>query len=362
MEKYKKSAYIGINIVIYLSLGYLALKYALAIILPFAISFLIVATTRPLVDKISRHSRVPKSVISLFVVGTMLIAIVYLLILTTSALLDQIGSIISKISASLGSDSSYITSIITFLEELMNKFPFLKGSVGAGDSLYAIATEMAMNTLTALSTKITVALGRTVASMPEIIVTVIVILLSLFYFSKDYKKITSAMCNSLPGGVKEYLPSVKRDVLCATTGYLRSYLIILLITFAEIFFGLLILRVENAFAISLIIAVVDMLPVLGVGAVLVPWSLLSFAMQNTRLGIGLLVLFLIVYVARQIIEPRIVSAQMNVHPLIAIFAMYAGLKIAGIGGMIIAPFFAFVCKAVYEGIKNKNETKKEVEK
>ena len=117
----------------------------------------------------------------------------------------------------------------------------------------------------------------------------------------------------------------------------------------------MILKIENAFAIAVIVAIVDLLPILGVGTVLVPWSLICAVTGNNKLAIGLLILFVIVYVVRQVIEPRIVSYQMNVHPLMAIFAMYAGLKIAGIGGMLIAPFLAFVAKTLYDGLKNDNE-------
>ena len=134
---------------------------------------------------------------------------------------------------------------------------------------------------------------------------------------------------------------------------------LLFITFAEVFSGLLILGVENAFVFSVIISLVDLLPILGVGTVLVPWSLISLAMGNTKLAIGLVILFAVVYLVRQVIEPKIVSSQMNVHPLIAVFSMYAGLKIAGLGGMIVAPLLAFVTKTVYDGLKKEKSIEKE---
>ena len=91
------------------------------------------------------------------------------------------------------------------------------------------------------------------------------------------------------------------------------------------------------------------------GVVLLPWALIVFMGGNTPLSIGLLILYTVVYLLRQIEEPRIVGKQMNVHPLFALFTMYAGLKIAGIGGMIAAPFIAFVIKTVYGSLKNKKD-------
>lgn len=362
MEKYKKSAYIGINIVIYLALAYVFLRYALGILLPFALSLLIVSISRPIVLKISNHSRVPKSVISLFVTGTILISLVYLLILASGAVLDQIGNIITKISEHLSKEDNYITATLSFIEGLIERFPFLESNISNNTSVYSVALNMATNMVSTLSTQLTQGVGKIIASMPEIIITVVVVILSLFYFSKDYTKITKKLSSLLPSSVRSRLLGIKRDVFFVISSYLRSYLLILLITFAEVFAGLLILGIENAFAIAIIIALVDMLPILGVGTVLIPWSLISLIAGNTSLSIGLVVLFCVVYVVRQFIEPKIVSSQLNVHPLLAIFAMYAGLKIAGIGGMIVAPFLAFVGKTVYDGIKKDNEKQKGVEK
>ena len=221
---------------------------------------------------------------------------------------------------------------------------------------------MAKNMVNTFSSGITKTVGGIIASMPKTVVTVVVIVLSLFYFSKDYGKISAWIRGLFPEKMRDRLPRVKKDVLYAFSGYVRSYAILTLITFAQVFAGLMILGIEGAFALSVVIALVDLLPVLGVGTVLVPWSIFSFATGNDKLGIGLLVLFTIVYILRQIIEPKIVSTQMNIHPLIAVFSMYAGLKIAGIGGMIISPFLAFGIKTLYDGLKKGNETKKEVEK
>ena len=111
---------------------------------------------------------------------------------------------------------------------------------------------------------------------------------------------------------------------------------------------------------AILIAFVDMLPVLGVGTVLIPWSIIELINGNMFVGIGLIVLFVIVYIVRQIAEPRVLSSQMDVHPLTTLFAMYAGLKILGIGGMIIAPFFAFVIKTVYKSIKKEKNVENQV--
>ncbi len=358
LEKLKKSIYIGVGILVYLLLAYLFLKYAIGIILPFAVSFAIVVFSRPLVDKISKYTKVSKSVISLFVIGFCLFLIIYLLIIASGAILEQIGNIINLVSEHLSKEDNYISKILLFIEGIFEKFPFLKNDLAQDTSVYSVALDMAKNALNTFSASITKAVGSFIASMPEIIVTAIVILLSLFYFSKDYSKITAKIGKYLPQSIKNRLPRVKKDILFVMSSYIRSYLILLFITFAEVFSGLLILGIENAFTISILVALVDLLPILGVGTALVPWALISLMVGNTKLAIGLVILFAIVYVVRQIIEPKIVSAHMNVHPLLTIFAMYAGLKIAGLGGMIVAPLLAFVTKTIYDGLKKEKSIEK----
>lgn len=362
MEKYKKIAYIGINILIYILLAYLFLKYAIGILFPFVLSLSVVMICRPIVNKISKHTKVPKGIISLFVLGIAITLVIYILIIAVSALLEQVGVMISALVNHLNSENNYISVALSFLDSLARKFPFIKNNLPENTTVHTIAIDMAKQALSSISSSLTLFVGRAVAMTPEIVLTIIVIVLSLFYFSKDYIKITRAICAYIPTSIKDKLPRIKNTVLFVLTSYLRSYAILLLLTFAEVFFGLLILGVQNAFAMSLICALVDMLPVFGVGTVLVPWSVLSFVTGSPKLGIGLLVLFAIVYALRQVIEPKIVSAHLNIHPLLAIISVYAGLKIAGIGGMIVAPIVTFIIKTLIDGIKNDKEKQKDIEK
>jgi predicted PurR-regulated permease PerM len=130
------------------------------------------------------------------------------------------------------------------------------------------------------------------------------------------------------------------------------------LTFAMLFSGFLMLGIENSLTLALIIALVDILPILGVGTVLVPWSVILIVNGESELGMGLLVLFIAIYLVRQYAEPKIVSAQMDVHPLIVLFAMYAGLKLAGILGLIFAPLIVFVIKTVYVSFKKEKTVDK----
>ena len=175
--------------------------------------------------------------------------------------------------------------------------------------------------------------------------------LSLFYFAKDYEKIGRKTVSILPKFLAKKAPQIKNDIILVVSKYVKSYILLLVITFAILFSGFLILGIENSFTLAIIISFVDILPILGVGTVLIPWAIILIIGGQTKLAIGLIVLFVVCYIVRQYAEPKIVSTQMEVHPLLTLFAMYAGLKLAGILGLIFAPLVAFVAKTAYNSFK-----------
>lgn len=360
MEKYKRVAIIGASVILILAAIYLFVKYALGIILPFLFAFLIAFISRPLVDRVCRKTRLNRSVVSVVIMFLLLFFIVYLLFIVLSASLTQLGNIIASLTEQLSGEENFVKDVVVFIDSLKIKFPFLlDGIMGGEESVYTVALDMITEGLKNMGMRITSYLASVLASLPSILITAGVIILSLFYFSKDYDSITEYIKSIVPNGMKRKISNVKDDVLTVTAKYFKSYGILLILTFFELFIGFLILKIENAFIIAVIVSFVDILPVLGVGCVLLPWAIIVFIGGNTPLAMGLLILYVAVYFLRQVEEPKIIGKQMNVHPLFALFTMYAGLKIAGVFGMIIGPFIAFIIKTVYDSFKNKKDIENE---
>ena len=121
------------------------------------------------------------------------------------------------------------------------------------------------------------------------------------------------------------------------------------LTFIDISVGLTILGVDNALAIALVIAVFDVLPVLGTGGIMIPWFLFCFMNAQPKLGVGLLILYLIITIIRNIIEPKVVGKQIGLHPLLMLLCMYLGVKLFGFLGLFIMPFLILI-------LQNLNDT------
>ena len=271
------------------------------------------------------------------------------LVLLTVAVANQIGNIFDSIVEGLSKEDNAVARFLNFVEKIEEKVPVLNRFTNT--SVSKLVADMITEGIKSLSIGVTAKIASFIASLPQIALTVIVIFLSLFYFAKDYDKIGKRLMRCMPDVIAKKAPQIKNDIILVVTKFVKSYLLLMFLTFAMLFSGFLILGVENSLTLALIVALVDVLPILGVGTVLVPWSAIMFAGGQGELGVGLLVLFGIIYLVRQYAEPRIVSAQMDVHPLIVLFAMYAGLRLAGILGLIFAPLIAFVIKTVYVSFK-----------
>jgi sporulation integral membrane protein YtvI len=131
----------------------------------------------------------------------------------------------------------------------------------------------------------------------------------------------------------------------ALIGFLKAQSIILSVTFIESFIGLTFLGIDYAFTLAIIIAVFDILPVLGTGGIYVPWAVINLILGNYRLGVGLLLLYGIIVVVRYMIEPKVVGQQLGIHPLLTLMSMFAGLKLIGVAGLILGPTTVVALKA-----------------
>ena len=183
-------------------------------------------------------------------------------------------------------------------------------------------------------------IGTMIKGFPSFLLFVLVMLISSFYFCTDLDGIHRGIMRALPNCVSDKLPSVKKRVIYTALKYLRAYILIFLMTLGELLVGFCVLGVEYALLLALVVAVIDILPVFGVGSVLIPWSAVMLISGNYYHGIGLLIIYACITVIRQIAEPKVVGGSIGLHPLLTLVAMYAGFKLLGIVGMILGPVIA----------------------
>ena len=151
--------------------------------------------------------------------------------------------------------------------------------------------------------------------------------------------------------LQKWLPLLSR-VRHGLWGFLKAQLKLSALSFAIVLCGFWLLKISYAPLWALFTAVVDAIPVLGTGTVLIPWSLVCFLQGDQVQAIGLLGIYVVAFLARTILEPRLVGGQLGLDPLMTLVALYAGYKIWGFGGMLLAPL---LCVIAMELINAKKE-------
>ncbi len=183
-------------------------------------------------------------------------------------------------------------------------------------------------------------------AVPVLLIKLLIYLVSLFLISLDLPKIHSGFLNLFSEQAKEKVQLVLQQLSLAFIGFLRAQVILSFLTFIIAWIGLLVLDVKYALIFSLLIVIVDILPILGTGSFLVPWALYNLYVGDQRLAIGLLVLFLLITIFRRIIEPKILGSSLGISALAALTSLYIGFALLGIVGLIIGPALVIIIKSL----------------
>ena len=162
----------------------------------------------------------------------------------------------------------------------------------------------------------------------------------------------------MPRAFRENSNKVKKHTFIAIAKYLKGLGIIFVMVFIILLIGLMILRINYAVMLALLIAFLDIMPLVGTGIVFWPWGIFEILSGNLPLGIGLILLSFIVMFARQSAEPKIMSKSLGLHPLITVTSAYAGLKIFGPFGVVALPIFVLVVYSLYNSDVFKEEKNK----
>ncbi len=307
----------------------LFLRYALGILLPFLIAWGLSLAVRPIAARIERRTRIPERILRLGV----LILLFLLLCLGVWFGGGRLLRELQRLAAGLA-DGDMVAYAEEALRSLLSRLPF------SAEAVERYAAEILDHTVSALVSVLPRLIGFLVSSVPRALIAAIITLIASVYFSLDLETIHAGIRRLLPSSWQPYLTRMSNGALHVAATYARAYLLLMLLMGVLLFIGFLVIGVEYALLLAFIVALVDLFPVLGVGTVLVPWSVWCFLTGDIRRAVGLLILWGVALLVRQLAEPRILGGSLGVHPLPTLFFMYAGLSLGGVPGMLLAPLLA----------------------
>ena len=340
--------------------AFLFFRYLLSAVFPFLLAYLIAFSLQPLCHAMEKRAGISRKVTVLVAVCV----IVALLLLICVLLFRRLFRELTSLASGLGELLERLRTDETFRNETADRLSALLPIPHAADRVREFLLDVdgrLMDFLGRAAENLSGAvlpfLGGAIRSLPGLLLSVVVVLIASYYFAIDFRGINGKLMALFPAGGQAFLRKGK-SLLVETGGkFLRAYGLLMVITFAELFVAFLILGYRYAFLLAAVIALVDILPVLGTGTVLIPWAVFCMFGGNWFDGIGLLIVYAVVTIARQILEPKIVGKYIGLSPLGSLAAMYIGLRLMGFWGLFLLPLGATVGYRFLADCKKQKEEK-----
>ncbi len=190
------------------------------------------------------------------------------------------------------------------------------------------------------------------SALPGAVLGIIVVFIATYFFSRDRRLIVGFWVNLIPGPWGEKSLGIVREIAHAFLSYVRAQTVLVSLTTVQAIVGLYIIGAKYALTVGVLIGILDMIPVLGPATLIIPWAVWSFITGNVALGIKLLILLLFIWIVRQVLEARVVAANLGLHPLAVLAAMYIGLKVIGVAGLIFGPVLLIAVQAIYKAVRH----------
>lgn len=325
------------------------LKFALPVLSPFIVALMIGEIVSPIADRVAKRTGLPRWLVGAFIMILAIIVILSVVALALDRLLHEVMRLSESLAENGGGEiGRSINSVISYLSSLTENLPVLRelratsGADGFWIEVDKTIANMMSNAASSVASWITSCFGRVLTALPTVIVTFTVTFIASFYFCTGscHKQLKGVLSTATFNKLSVIAKKLKK----AFYSWFRAYLLIMVLTFFELFVGLSIIGVSYSFLAALLISAVDILPIFGIGIALLPWSAVAFFMGNYRMGIGLLAIYAVISLVRQIVEPKIVGKSLGIPPILSLISTYVGLKLFGFFGMLAGPaVIALIC-------------------
>lgn len=311
---------------------YLAFQYLLPISVPFILGILIALC----VVKLSRKLRCSHKLLR---IGIAILIYGLIGLLVTILFADVISAIPGIIKWLPNVYEQKLLPFVTLCYEWFAQRIHLldPALIGTLDALLDGLLSALKNLVTYLSGAAVNLVSSIATGVPSLILSILAMIFSTMFVVADYEQITDFASKNIPHAIKKILRNIRIYLTDTLFVVIRSYAMIMLLTFTELSILFSLFGIGNSILKAAIIALLDILPILGTGAVMIPWAVISLVLGSTGLGLKLLLIYVIVTVVRNYVEPKIVGAQLGLHPIITLVAMFIGLRLFGFWGLFGLP-------------------------
>lgn len=329
------------------------LSYVVRLFLPFILGYLFAVLAKPLVGILERKLKIPKTASAILVIILIIGVLGSLLGFGIYRIVEEIRNIYYQIPRIYANFEIDIINTRDAVTEALDNLP--EGIQNSVVTVFNNFIDKLGDLINSISMPVVNSAGTFAKALPKAFISIIVFILSSFFILADFEVVSGTLKKVLKIKPSEKVERVKYELKNYLGGYIKAQGIIMSIAFFVMLISFSILGVKYTGIVALGIAFLDALPFFGSGAVLWPWSVISFMNGNLKLGFGLIITYVVIVVTRQLIEPKIVSKKIGMHPLVTLITMYIGYRIFSIGGMILGPIIlmtiiSFYRAGVFDGI------------
>lgn len=334
----KKSA---IGLIVCLAI-LLIIKFIIPTFWPFILAFLTAMLLDPIIKKLCKKFLFKRSFASAFTVTLFLIIFIggsaFILLRLFSSLGEQLKDMpdkLSRISLPPADLSRRIDGIAkTLPKELTGIFTDMV------EGLRRQAAELPSK----LYSRVFDFLSSAASKAPDVIFSTLMLALSLYFFSGSLPAIKGFLLRQIPEKLRSKTGTIKSDIVNTLKGWGKAQLKLMGLCFIELTAAFFIMRLKNAVLLAGGIALIDALPVFGIGLALIPWTAFSLIIGNYQRAVLLGLTYAIVNLARSCLEPRLLGSQTGLHPAATLISVYAGYCVSGVGGMLLFPISLMLLK------------------
>lgn len=325
--------------------------------MPFLVAFVISLMIEPGIKYLMKKTKISRRMSSIII-----FVLVFSIII--GSVTWGIVSLISESTTLLQTLNLYIDKAYTQIQETIGKISISRASISNDvTNLMQDASKEVLFKISTWITRFLTKLMSVITSIPTIAIYVVITILSVYFVCTDRIYILDFMEHHMPRKWVQKIGVHIREITIKLGGYLKAEAILILVSFIISLVGLYIFKfvgmnVKYPLLIALGIGFVDALPILGSGSVMAPWAVMEALNGDIQLGIAIIVLWIIMSIVRQFLEPKIVSGKIGIHPIFTLIAMYTGFRVIGVMGMLVGPIVLIILKSVFasvldEGIANR---------
>lgn len=321
------------------------LPRVLVFFMPFVVGWIIACIASPPVRFFEEKMKIRRKAGSAFVIIVVIGLVILGMYLIGGKLVRESVSFVQDLPEMWKGMEKDLDEIADNLSVVLQKFPV--DLQNAWKHMQEQTSAFVMEMVGKASSPTITAVGNFAKSLPSIIIGVIMCLLSSYLFVAERKAVSEAVCRILPESLMYRWSMIKKIMARAVGGYFKAQIKIEIWIYLLLVIGLMILKVNYVLLVALVIAFLDFLPFFGTGTIMVPWAIIKFLSADYKMTIGLLIIWGVGQLVRQLIQPKIMGDSMGMPPLPTLFLLYIGYKFGGVLGMIVAIPIGIIVVTLY---------------